>query len=77
MGQQVTDVLFAYRASVQQSIGESPFYLVYGRDPRIPTTTVISQRCSVYEVDLDEYKRELTLGFSQAWELAQNNIKQA
>ena len=70
-------VLFAYRASAQQSTGESPFYLVYGRDPRIPTTTVISQKRSVYEVDLDDYKRELTLGLSQAWELAQNNIKRA
>ena len=30
-------VLFAYRASIQESVRESPFYLLYGRDPRLPT----------------------------------------
>ena len=31
-------VLFAYRASLQESTKELPFYLLYGRDPRLPTT---------------------------------------
>ena len=70
-------LLFAYRASAQESTRESPFYLVYGRDPRIPTSTVLSQERSVYEVDIDDYKRELTLGLSQAWKLAHNNIQRA
>ena len=30
-------LLFAYRATVQESVRESPFYLLYGRDPRLPT----------------------------------------
>ena len=30
-------ILFAYRASMQESVKESPFYLLYGRDPRLPT----------------------------------------
>ena len=29
-------VLFAYRASEQQFTHESPFYLLYGHDPRLP-----------------------------------------
>jgi len=70
-------ILFAYRASAQESTRESPFYLMYGQDPRIPTTTVLSQKRSVYEVDVDDYKRELILGLSQAWRLAQGNIKRA
>ena len=46
---------------------------------RIPTSTVLSQERSVYEVDIDDYKREieLTLGLSQAWKLAHNNIQRA
>jgi len=32
------------------------FYLVCGRDPRIPTSTVLSQKQSVYSVDVDDYK---------------------
>ena len=35
-------VLFAYRASLQASTQESPFYLLYGRDPRLPTETALS-----------------------------------
>ena len=34
-------MLFAYRASPQTSTGESPFYLLYGRDPRLPTEAAL------------------------------------
>ena len=34
---QLPYVLFAYRASLQESTGESPFFLMHGRDPRLPT----------------------------------------
>ena len=30
-------VLFAYRACLQESTKESPFFLLYGRDPRLPS----------------------------------------
>ena len=35
-------VLFAYRASQQDSTLESPFFLMYGRDPRLPTPAALS-----------------------------------
>ena len=35
-------LLFAYRVSAQESTRESPFVLLYGRDARIPTETVLS-----------------------------------
>ena len=35
-------VLFAYHASPQQSTGESPFFLLYGRDPVLPTEAVLT-----------------------------------
>ena len=34
-------LLFAYRSSMQESTRESLFYLVCGRDPRVPTTKPI------------------------------------
>ena len=38
-------VLFAYRAAVQVSTGESPFFLVYGRDPQAPTANGSDSGC--------------------------------
>jgi hypothetical protein len=34
-------VLFAYRNSVQESTKESPFYLLYGRDARLPSQSIM------------------------------------
>ena len=52
-------LLFAYRCSAQQSTKESPFFLVYGRDPRIPTESVLTQNRSPYAVDADDFKLDL------------------
>ena len=70
-------LLFAYRSCAQESTKESPFYLLYGRDPRISTTTLLTQKQSVYEVDIDDYKREMVLNLSQAWDAAHMNIERA
>ena len=70
-------VLFAYRASLQESTKESPFFLLYGRDPRVPTSTVLTYQRSPYTIDIDDYKSEMMTSLSQAWKLAQENIKVA
>ena len=69
-------VLFAYRASLKESTNESPFYLLYGWDPRLPTTLGLDS-LQQSEVDLDTYKGEIAIKFSAAWELAKENIKKA
>ena len=72
----VTFVLFAYRASMQKSFKELPFYLLYGHDPRLPTALdmdIISKQ----EVDVDTYKGEIAVKMDEAWELARINIKKA
>ena len=69
-------LLFAYRSTVQDSVRESPFYLLYGRDPRIPAEKSL-QGISKYPVDIDDYKSPLATCLSEAWHLAQANIKKA
>ena len=59
-------VLYAYRVSVQESTRESPFFLLYGRDPMLPVLEALSRERSPYVVDLDDYKTELVAGLSSA-----------
>ena len=69
-------VLFAYRTSVQESTKESPFYLLYGRDPRLPTTLEMGA-INYEEVDIDNYKNEISIKLAEAWKLARRNNKTA
>ena len=70
-------VLFAYRASPQESTKESSFFILYGRDPQLPTEAALNHPKTRYQVDLDYYKLELTDSLTQAWKLAQSQIKKA
>ena len=47
-------LLSAYRTTIQDSTRKSPFYLLYGRDPRLPTDSVLNHVKSPYVVDVDE-----------------------
>ena len=70
-------VLFAYRASEQQSTLESPFFLLYGRDPRLPTPALLCPANAKKTLDLKEYGTELQAKMSDAWELARRNVTKA
>ena len=70
-------VLYAYRVSAQASTQESPFFLLYGRDARQPVEEALSTPTSPYLVDLDDYKHELVLGLSTAWDNASQSIESA
>ena len=54
-------VLFAYRASPQESTGESPFFLVHGQDPRLPSELTLDPPAVREPVDLDSYKSEVAV----------------
>ena len=49
---QLPFVLFAYRATEQASTGESPFYLLYGRDPQLPSESTLTAPTTPYMVDM-------------------------
>lgn len=70
-------VLFAYRISIQASIQESPFYLLYGRDPRLPGDAALSAPEDCRTIDVRDYKTETCHRFAEAWKLAQSQIKKA
>ena len=70
-------LLFAYRSSAQESTRESPFFLLFGRDPRISTETILSKPTSPYLVDIEDYRTELVTKLSSAWTMAQEKIGKA
>ena len=70
-------VLFAYRTAVQESTGESPFRLLYGRDPKLPTEDALSCPVDRTQVDLSDYKTEVSLNMAEAWKLARERISKA
>jgi len=72
--QQLPYVLFAYRASLQESTGESPFFLLYGCTPGIPTDAALQSPIDRSLLDLDDYCSELTVRMSAAWESAREHI---
>ena len=63
-------LLFAYRSSVQ----ESPFCLLYGRDPRLPTETVLSKPAPLYPIEIEDYRSELITKLSCVWANAKEKI---
>ena len=67
-------VLFSYSWSVQQSTGESPSFLLYGRDPQLPTDKTLSKPSEWCYLDSDDYRAELVQNLSDAWERARRNV---
>ena len=67
-------MLFAVRTAVHESTFETPFYLMFGRDPILPLDTRYLQPDPCYVVDQDDYKFELTEKLQLAWKLAKENM---
>ena len=70
-------LLFAYHTKCHESTKESPFFLLYGRDARLPGEEALSTTRSHYMVDLDDYKTELMASLTEAWETAGTCISKA
>ena len=70
-------LLFTYRVAVQESTQASPFYLLYGREPRTPTESALSQPRTPYQIGFPDYCSEMVANLSDAWALAHQNIEKA
>ena len=70
-------VLFAYRVTQQASTGESPFFLLYGHDPQLPSEVAFTPPVNRENVHLDDYKSSMLRAMREAWELAQRTLEKA
>ena len=62
---------------MQESTRESSFFLLYGRDPRLPTDAALCTPLSKTYLDIDDYKSDLTLGLTEAWKMARGHVQKA
>ena len=72
----VSYALFAYRTSVQASTRKRPFYLLYGRDPRLPIDLSLLKAKEKY-TNANDYHAVMTSRFLDARKLAHDNIELA
>ncbi len=70
-------LLFAYWVKPHDATGESLFYLLYGRDAKLPLDSTLAQPPSRYQVDLQDYRTEVTTGLHTAWRMARTKIAEA
>ena len=70
-------IAFAYRTSVCESIGDTPFHLVCGRDARLPTTVLDGHAPGKSPVVPKDYGEELVQKLQEAFRAAKDCQAQA
>ena len=70
-------VLFAYQMTIQHSARESPFFLMYGRDPQRPANAALCSPVVGSTVCKNDYKSQMQQNLCAAWKLAQGHVKKA
>jgi len=61
-------LIFAYNTTIHPATKESPFFLMYGREPRLPIDVALRPRIPLEEAEMAEYRAELIEGLKLARE---------
>ncbi|MCP4240224.1 MAG: DDE-type integrase/transposase/recombinase [bacterium] len=68
--QHVRLALYAYNTSVHAALGETPFFLMYGREPRTVTQAALGMESSAEPLSVTEYRELLMRRIKQGHEMA-------
>jgi transposase InsO family protein len=69
-------ILFAYRTSPQATTGDSPFYLLYGREPRLPLDiTLLPPKVDRLSTSIAEHRARIVSQLEEAQRLAKQNTE--
>ena len=68
-------ILFAHRTSVSDAIGDSPFYVLFGREPRLPIETkYLPEVSDDVTTSVSEYRKRIVEKVELAQKLAKENL---
>ena len=70
-------MLFAYQTTPHSSTGETPFFLLYGRDAKLPTALNFYSPCPKTPVIYSEYGKTLFKELKVICDIARENIQHA
>ena len=69
-------ILFAYRTSPQATTGDSPFYLLYGREPRLPIdVNLLPPNIDHLSTSIAEHRARIVSQLEEAQRLAKENTE--
>ena len=74
--EQISSVCFAYNTSPSEVTGESPFYLLYGRDARLPIDASLLPPTTLTGSYAD-YREQVVRNVTEAQAIARDNIQRA
>ena len=70
-------VLFAHRTSVLDAIGDFPFYVLYGREPRLPIDVNLPPAPDDLSTSVLDYRKRVVEKVELAQNLARENLQRA
>ena len=70
-------ILFAYRVSPHASTGESPFFLLYGREPRLPLDAALLMPDSQLSPSVVEHRARIIENLENAQRIVSSNTQLA
>ncbi|KAL0185703.1 hypothetical protein M9458_019063, partial [Cirrhinus mrigala] len=68
-------LVFAYNCTKSEVTGFSPFYLMFGRSPRLPVDALFDLNPEKGSIDHSEYVERWTKGMQEAYEIAGKHAK--
>lgn len=66
--------LISYRATPQTTTGFSPFFMVHGREPSLPSEIVLDESPHQKDLSEDDYVQEVSTRLKEAFQTARQQI---